>query len=553
VLGVAILVVPIVILVLGAWTYRWMSDDGFINLRVISEIKAGHGPVFNAGERVEATTSPLWLYTLLLADLIAPLRSEWVAVLGGLALTLGGVALALAGSVRLQRDLFVRPLWLPLGALVFVAYAPVWRFATGGLENGLTFAWLGACLWLLAGWTSDDRMLSRWHALVLGLGPLIRPELMLFSLAFVTVVGGVQWRRQRWRDRFALVASAFALPVLYEVFRMGYYGSLVPNTAFAKEASRSYWEFGWYYLRQTVVHSYALWIPLVILVVAGYGPLVWLFRRRRHTRAMFVVGAFVVAALVSTFYIVRVGGDYMEARLLLPSLFGLLVPIAVLPATRQFVGALLVVPWVVVAIVALRSDVDNPRFGIPRNAVTAEQVLPPDFDEQFEKPGVYVDYRRLPGQTRSGDLLPAFYGVGATSYRLGPDVYVLDLLGLGDAFTSHLELARRGIIAHEKPLPPPWIAVRLVAPGTPLQASDFPKPFPTIFPIEHPAGEPFDRRVAEARRALQCSQLRDFIDSYRAPMTVGRFIDNLGAAFSNYSLRIPPEPRDAVEKFCAKA
>src|SRR5262245_54049194 len=101
-LAAAIVAVPIVLLALGAWNYRWMSDDGFINLRIVKQIEAGHGPVFNAGERVEASTSPLWVGALLVADVLTPLRLEWIAVLGGLALTLVGLSLAIAGSMRLQ-------------------------------------------------------------------------------------------------------------------------------------------------------------------------------------------------------------------------------------------------------------------------------------------------------------------------------------------------------------------------------------------------------------------------------------------------------------------
>jgi arabinofuranosyltransferase len=44
-------------LAIGGWAYHHMNDDGFINLRVVSQIKAGNGPVFNAGERVEAATA----------------------------------------------------------------------------------------------------------------------------------------------------------------------------------------------------------------------------------------------------------------------------------------------------------------------------------------------------------------------------------------------------------------------------------------------------------------------------------------------------------------
>lgn len=551
-IGAGLLAIPLVVLALGAWHYRWMHDDGFINLRVVSQIRAGNGPVFNAGERVEAFTSPLWVAMLLLGDLLTPIRLEWIAVLSGLALSLGGLTMALWGSIRLQRGIAERALWLPVGALVFVSFAPVWRFTTGGLENGLTYAWLGSCLFALATWSTRDDTLPRWQAIVLGLGPLVRPELLLMSVAFVALVVGAQWRRDRWRDRLSLLAAAFALPVLYEIFRMGYYASLVPNTAIAKEASRSYWFWGRFYFRQMMLESYALWLPLLILLLGAYVPLVWLLRRDARNRALLVAATFVVGGLVVGLYIVRVGGDYMPARLLLPSLFAVLAPVSVVPAKKQFVGATLAVAWAVVAIVWLRSGVDIPGFNIPRNAITAEQFLGRDFDARFAAPGVYVDHRLMPGTPLFDDRLPAFYGVGVTSYKLGPDVYVLDLLGLGDPFTAHLRLDRRTIPGHEKPLPAPWIAARLFVPGSEPQESGFPVPFVTIIGIDNPQGQPFASRVADARRVLNCPRIRAFIATYSAPLDAGRFIDNLGAAFTNFGFRIPPEPRDAVRELCPR-
>src|SRR5688500_739346 len=97
----ALLAVPVAVLAERAWSRRWMSDDGFINLRVVRQITSGNGPVFNAGERVEASTSPLWTAVLTAGDVVTPITLEWVAVLGGIALTLLGVALAIAGSRRL--------------------------------------------------------------------------------------------------------------------------------------------------------------------------------------------------------------------------------------------------------------------------------------------------------------------------------------------------------------------------------------------------------------------------------------------------------------------
>ena len=48
----------------GAWQRRWIADDGLIVLRTVRNLLAGNGPVFNAGERVEANTSTLWTYLI---------------------------------------------------------------------------------------------------------------------------------------------------------------------------------------------------------------------------------------------------------------------------------------------------------------------------------------------------------------------------------------------------------------------------------------------------------------------------------------------------------
>ena len=76
---------------------------------------------------------------------------------------------------------------------------------------------------------------------------------------------------------------------------------------------------------------YWLWIPAVILAGAAYAPAVRSLRRHAERRALLVVGAFVLGAMLAALYIVRVGGDYLHARLLLPSIFALCAPIAVVP------------------------------------------------------------------------------------------------------------------------------------------------------------------------------------------------------------------------------
>ena len=144
--NVVLLSLPVLYLADRAWDRRWMSDDGFITLRVVKQLLHGNGPVFNVGERVEASTSALWTYVLAAADAVVPGRLEWTAVVLGIVLTLAGVALATAGAVALLGDRGRGVLLVPAGAAVLAALTPVWTFSSSGLEGGLSSrGWAPAC------------------------------------------------------------------------------------------------------------------------------------------------------------------------------------------------------------------------------------------------------------------------------------------------------------------------------------------------------------------------------------------------------------------------
>ena len=234
--------------------------------------RVGNGPVFNPGERVEAFTGPLWVAILSVADLAAPFRLEWIAVVLGLALSLVALWLAMSGARRIAMLTVDDAFAVPFGVLVLVAILPMWIFATSGLETGLTFAWLGASLWILSRWAaSPERLLPLPQAFALGLGWLVRPELVLFSLAFLALVLTMQWRHTRMRARIELVVAAFGTAAV-SGSSMAYFGSLVANTTIAKEGTTTNWESGWDYLRD-FADPYWLWVPAVIMLLGGYVPL----------------------------------------------------------------------------------------------------------------------------------------------------------------------------------------------------------------------------------------------------------------------------------------
>src|SRR6478609_9005528 len=104
VLQILVLLTPIVAIVIVAWTRRWIEEDAFLNFRVVDQIRAGHGPVFNIGERVEITTSTLWLAMLTVARTVLPfVKIEHLSIAGGLLLTGLGLWWAERGAGVLWR------------------------------------------------------------------------------------------------------------------------------------------------------------------------------------------------------------------------------------------------------------------------------------------------------------------------------------------------------------------------------------------------------------------------------------------------------------------
>jgi arabinofuranosyltransferase len=358
----------------GAWQRRWIADDGLIVLRTVRNLLAGNGPVFNKGERVEANTSTVWTYLIWFWSWITEAQTEYVVLWIALVLSIAAVPIAMYGTGRLYRIRKgagpINPGWmllLPLGAVVYITLPPARDFATSGLEVSLCIFW-AAVLWCqLVAWS--QRSATTWGrkqvttTLLLGfnagLAPLVRPELTLVGgLALLLVVCSPM----TWRMRAAFAAVAAVVPVGYEIFRMGYYGLLVPNTAVAKDASGSKYDQGLKYLGN-MFSPYLLLLPLIVAAIAA--GLAWYLRSHRvdpasdvptsgridlRTQAAgsgwreraggwsrrlqtpsAVVTLILVSGFLEAFYWVRQGGDFMHARVLLVPLFLLMLPVMVIP------------------------------------------------------------------------------------------------------------------------------------------------------------------------------------------------------------------------------
>jgi arabinofuranosyltransferase len=532
--------VPVAMIAIGGWAHRWMDEDAYINLRIVDQILAGHGPVFNAGERVEAATSPLWLAVLVVARvLFGPfVRAEWIAVVASLVAAVGAFALAghAARVLHRGRDGVV----VPVGLVLVAAVAVVWDFSTSGLEMGLVFLWVAASWWVLVSVARAETVSGRRRfafGVVLGLAPLVRPELSLMMVCFV--VAWFALVRPR-RIRFDLL-SIFALPVAYQIFRMGYYASLVPNTALAKDASGLHLGQGWAYAKD-FVNPYHLWVSGVLIgAVLAINHL-----ERRDRRIAIAVSAMLVGGALQAAYIVAIGGDYMHGRLLLPAFFAVAVPASISVRRAAFmelgVGAL-AAAWAVVSFVTLRPPPPPSGFVVADVAdwrtVSGAKVILDDGSfglNGHEAAAAYangvrgyfgvIDREPRPGSDPNAFVL-TLGSIGVPAYNAGRSVWIIDIGGLAEPLAARTAPVPDRPAGHRKQVDYAWYEARFAAPT----ASDSPA-------------------VLAARHALECNPAADLLQALDSDLTPGRFLSNIWHSFEYTRLDIPADPIVAEQRWC---
>lgn len=544
----------------GGWTRRWMSDDGLIVLRTVRNLLAGNGPVFNAGERVEANTSTLWQYIITAAAWVTRARLEDVAMWLALGFTVAACVLATWAAGRFWSDAV-----LPFGVLIYLALPPARDFATSGLEWGLSIFWLAAWWALLVRWARPEggvrsTQVGYWLAFASGLSWLVRPELALYGgvtgLVLLASSPGKWWR---------ILLAALPVPAAYQVFRMGYYGLLTPHTAVAKSAGDSAWGQGFDYLWD-FAGPYGLVVPVALAAAVGVG-LMW----GSHGRERLIVLVAVGCGLAHTAYVLRVGGDFMHGRMLLLPLFALLLPVMAVPVTRRVGVAVLAAALWAGAVVAKAHPIDRGPLvaGQPLGIVderefwswaTKQQpgdgplyaedflvwkAMPtwPDTVEEArradaallqlaligEDPEEYQWYY-VPRMSATSDLrhqrLTAYWiNLGMTSMNAGLDVRVLDTVGLATPLAARMPRDPDGRIGHDKWLATEW---QVADSDTALDA------LPVWVDTE---------KVVQARAALRTPEIRELLASSREPMSPGRFAANLKFALTGgRSLELDDDP-----------
>jgi arabinofuranosyltransferase len=296
-----------------AFYYRALGsdaiDDAYISFRYAQNFVAGHGLVFNAGERVEGYTNFLW--TIILA-IFMQLGFEPSPVAIGL-----GALFSLATLWLVYRFLSLTALRdspVPIIAVLSLAVDGSFAlWAVSGMETSM-FAFLVLAALTSYLWEWENEKPGFLSGVLLALAAMTRPDGVLVLGVVVihqALARLVVQRKLLTSADVARMGAFLGLYLPYFLWRYYYYGFLLPNTFYAKVTvrnSEAQHRRGLRHLGAFVNVHLGWLLPLLILV-----PLL----KRKFSFWLTILLALVV---VHVSYVVYVGGDWSVGRFFVPVL-----------------------------------------------------------------------------------------------------------------------------------------------------------------------------------------------------------------------------------------
>jgi hypothetical protein len=370
----------------------YWEDDAYIHLEFARSLAAGHGFSFNH-HVVYGDTSPLWVWLLVAFHVFIP---GWLAA--GKALTACAAVFSLSGVFAFARSL-VRRWFHPQAAdtfaatmlLVFVLnpYFGYWAFS--GME-ALAAAGLvcWTCVLLAPRHLSWQRATAA--ALLAGLAPLLRPEMLFFTLLVALLLfKRIRNMHHSLTTRIDTLAAALLLlaapAVSWGFYALHVFGSVLPNTNAAKRAGPAD------SVLARLIHLYVFGYPAAVTgcLLLLFWLAIYLIKRRQADASRSPITTlhaggwliFIWTAINGLFYIAN--HTFVQTRYIFVT--APLLTIAVLaiaavrrPAAYKGLLALAVLFGIVTSITSTRLSVHNKVFS---DAVYAElasymRMLPAD-------------------------------------------------------------------------------------------------------------------------------------------------------------------------------
>ena len=398
-----------------------VTEDAFITFRVIDNALRGYGLVWNIGERVQPYTHPLWALLLLVASAATGDVFQTALVLS-LLLTLTCAALI----VRYSHGVWTA-IWAVLALLFSEAFV---EYSSAALENALANALVAA---MVVAWRVYPPELARraWiAALCGGLLVITRHDFAVLVAPAMLVLFAKTQGRARWA-----VLAAGALPlVAWSTFSLVNYGSLWPNSAYAKLNNGLS-------LGESFAASEAYFADLVkydavtaLVIVAAALRAMWHGKWQMRSLALGLV--------LYLAYLGTAGGDYMAGRLFCTPFVMAVAMLAMNVRLRWWWNAPL---WIAVTL----------ALGLQRGWMVLDVHPHAEVRKLSQHAWMYpftgwlspqrvVDFRNMPwaeaGLKAKAEkhAVVAKCAVGLYGFEAGPGVFIVDPLAITDGFLSRL-------------------------------------------------------------------------------------------------------------------
>lgn len=442
--SLALIAVVVLVGVAQALRLSWTCDDAFISYRYAENLVNGLGLVYNAGEHVEGYTNFLWTMLIALGLKLGFEPERWsigwgIAFYAGTIVLLGWRSIARGRLAGLSQA-------IPVAAIAAVVHEDWSAHATSGLETSM-FVFL-----VLAGFLLTVKCVGRPKGLVMagatfGLAALTRPDGALFGV--LTGAWLLSQHRNRWSSALGFGAAFLIVVAPFLLWRHSYYGDWVPNTFYAKSADLPWVSQGsiyaqLYFLKYGVLLAGPVLVGLVAILAARARPgFVTGVDATWRSEALLAP----LLAVAHTAYVIRVGGDFMYARMLLPAtplLFVLLEMCIVACCGRRPVAALasgLAIAWAIV---------------LAPHPLPDRREISGIVNERLHYPKARCEAARRKGQT----LRPYFEGLPVRVAFMGAEARVVYYSkvpvaiecssGLTDRTIARTPLRKRGRVGHEK-------------------------------------------------------------------------------------------------------
>jgi arabinofuranosyltransferase len=304
----------VILLLLLAYRNSFIQDDAFISFRYAFNLADAHELTWNPGEeRIEGYTNFLW--TLLVAIPIAlnidPVPASKIL---GLLFAFG----TLLCTHRLAFVVLQSRFYALLAVALLGTNYSFSAYATGGLETQMQTLLVVSSTLLAFSIAGDEQ----WRpaplagfSLLCAAGLLTRldtaiPLAILLGFVLWTLTGRPGPVRQKLSAAALMLVPAALIIGSWLIWKYAYYGSILPNTYYVKASfiSAAVLKTGVIYFAE-FLRSYFL-IPFVFLAAAFIPEIL------AQSRMRILSGIVVLWCL----YVLRLGGDFMEFRFLVPIL-----------------------------------------------------------------------------------------------------------------------------------------------------------------------------------------------------------------------------------------